>query len=266
VSTVLSSWNTGLYTSVAIGIDGLPLISYYQQTDTTVWVAHCGDPACTFADRFEDVMNVGTNGGYTSLAIGADGLPLISYYQHSNILGIYWMAHCGDLYCTRHLATLTELDTEHHLHIGRPTSVTIGADKLGLVSYWRVFYDGYADKYYAELKRAHCDDLACTSATTWEVDTITYDEEPTGVVYDSSVTIDAEGSPMISYYDATNGDLKVAQGITNTLDSTGDVGLYTSVTIGTDGLPLISYYDVTNGDLKVAHCANALCASYFRRR
>jgi len=46
----------------------------------------------------------------------------------------------------------------------------------------------------------------------------------------------------------------------------GDVGQYTSVTIGVDGLGLISYYDVTNQDLKVAHCASALCTSYFRRR
>jgi hypothetical protein len=38
------------------------------------------------------------------------------------------------------------------------------------------------------------------------------------------------------------------------------------VTIGTDGFPLISYRDVTNGDLKVAHCSNALCTPYFRRR
>jgi len=38
------------------------------------------------------------------------------------------------------------------------------------------------------------------------------------------------------------------------------------VTIGADGLGLISYYDVGNGNLKVAHCANAFCTPYFRRR
>ncbi|MBN1976355.1 MAG: hypothetical protein JW918_03040 [Anaerolineae bacterium] len=51
-----------------------------------------------------------------------------------------------------------------------------------------------------------------------------------------------------------------------TLDSGGDVGLYTSVTIGADGLPLISYYDQTNYDLKVAHCSDVFCTPYFRRR
>lgn len=36
--------------------------------------------------------------------------------------------------------------------------------------------------------------------------------------------------------------------------------------IGADGLGLISYRDVTNQDLKIAHCENAFCAPYFRRR
>ena len=50
------------------------------------------------------------------------------------------------------------------------------------------------------------------------------------------------------------------------IDTVGDVGYYTSVTIGADGLGLISYYDSTEGDLKVAHCENAFCSSYFRRK
>ena len=88
------------------------------------------------------------------------------------------------------------------------------------------------------------------------------------------MTIGAGGLGLISYYDTTNGDLKVAHcsdvtcssATLATLDSTGNVGEYTSVTIGADGLGLISYYDVGNGNLKVAHCANAFCTPYFRRR
>ena len=57
-----------------------------------------------------------------------------------------------------------------------------------------------------------------------------------------------------------------ASNVITTLDATGDVGEYTSFTIGADGLGLISYWDATNDDLKVAHCENAFCAPYFRRR
>ena len=90
----------------------------------------------------------------------------------------------------------------------------------------------------------------------------------------SSVTIGTDGLGLISYYDATSGDLKVAHcsnsacavATLTTVDRGGDVGQYSSVTIGTDGLALISYYDATNGDLKVAHCSDLFCVPYHRRR
>ena len=84
---------------------------------------------------------------------------------------------------------------------------------------------------------------------------------------------------MISYFDDTNDDIKVAHcsntnctaATINALDSIGgqDEGWElgsTSITIGADGLGMISYHDDTNQDLKVAHCENAFCSPYFRRR
>jgi hypothetical protein len=83
----------------------------------------------------------------------------------------------------------------------------------------------------------------------------------------SSTAIGTDGLGLISYYDATNYDLKVAHcsnpncssATITTLDSTGNVGMYTSIAIGTDGFGLISYYDAINQDLKVAHCGNTFC-------
>ncbi len=58
----------------------------------------------------------------------------------------------------------------------------------------------------------------------------------------------------ISYYDATNGDLKYSQGVGSiTVDSTGNVGQYSSIAMRYGNWPGISYYDVTNGDLKYAY-------------
>jgi preprotein translocase subunit Sec61beta len=152
--------------------------------------------------------------------------------------------------------TITTLDSAF---VGWWTSVTIGADGLGLISYY-----GNSD-----LKVAHCNDVACTSAT------ITTLDSEGSVGWYPSVTIGADGLGLISYYDDTNLDLKVAHcndvactsATITTLDSAGIVGEYTSVTIGADGLGLISYYDSwPNGDLKVAHCSNSFCVPYFRRR
>ncbi len=84
-----------------------------------------------------------------------------------------------------------------------------------------------------------------------------------------AIIIGWDGLPLISYYNASNGDLMVyhcndlmcSSGTKTTLDSTGIVGEYTSITIGQDGYGLISYYDRTNGDLKLAHCQNVACTS-----
>lgn len=90
----------------------------------------------------------------------------------------------------------------------------------------------------------------------------------------SSATIGVDGRALISYWDVTNSNLKVAHctdlacsaATVTTLDSAGSVGLHSSITIGADGLALISYWDLTNGDLKVAHCSNAFCVPNHRRR
>ena len=84
----------------------------------------------------------------------------------------------------------------------------------------------------------------------------------------SDIVIGPDGFPIISYYDESGRDLKVARcstidcsrAIINTLDSAGLVGQYTSITIGDDDLPIISYFDDSNDSLKVAHCSNPLCS------
>ena len=139
--------------------------------------------------------------------------------------------------------------------VGSFTSITIGADGLGLISY-RDFTD-------RDLKVAHCSNVNCDSATITTLDSGGW------VGRYSSITIGADGLGLISYQDFSNRDLKVAHcndlactsAISTTLDSGGSVGWDTSITIGADGLGLISYRDDTNDALKVAHCSNVNCTS-----
>ena len=89
----------------------------------------------------------------------------------------------------------------------------------------------------------------------------------------SAIAIGTDGLPMISYYDATADDLKVIKcgnadcssgNALNTVDSTGNVGLFSAIAIGLDGNPIIAYYLLTgplfDGDYKVAKCANPACS------
>jgi len=72
------------------------------------------------------------------------------------------------------------------------------------------------------------------------------------------------GSNQASYYDATEKDLKYAYanapGYTwyiETVDSSGDVGMFSSIDIDSQGLPHIAYYDAGNHAIKYAHYDNA---------
>jgi hypothetical protein len=73
----------------------------------------------------------------------------------------------------------------------------------------------------------------------------------------TSLTLDAQGDPHVSYRDITNGALKYAvktagSWTLETVDATGNVGQYTSLALDAQGNPHVSYHDITNGDLKYA--------------
>jgi hypothetical protein len=72
----------------------------------------------------------------------------------------------------------------------------------------------------------------------------------------TSIALDSDFIPRISYYDFSNGDLKSADRgdgwLISIVDSGGadDVGQYSSIAIDSDTYPDYSYYDATNQDLK----------------
>jgi hypothetical protein len=250
-STLDSSGWTGLFTSIAVGDDGLGLISYYDLANQDLKVAHCDNITCTSATTSK-IDTIGSFGAHNSLSIGDDGLGLISYYDDTN--QDLKVAHCDNITCTS--ATTSTLDSAGN--VGRYTSIAIGDDGLGLISYY--------DDTNGDLKVAHCDNTACSNASISTIDSFG------DVGLYTSIAVGDDGLGLISYYDSANQDLKVAHcdntactsATTTALDSSESVGRYTSITIGADGLGLISYYYTASGDLKVAWCANTNCSMALR--
>ena len=239
--------NAGRYTSLAIGDDGMPVISY--QGDSGLKVVKCNDAACAGGDetitRINDFDN--NTGLNTSIVIGADSFPVISYQQQGGpFASTVRVAKCNDVACTGADETLTTLDATGNASF-ESTAIAIGSDDLPIVAYF--------DSLDSAIKVVKCNDVACDG------------EDEAISILDSlaaaqklSLVIDDDGLPMVAYAalrvvrcndDACSGD-------DETIGSVDNYGLggSTSITIGDDGLPVISY---SAPELRIVHCGTVSC-------
>jgi hypothetical protein len=248
--TQVPSSGQGIYSSIAIGHDGLPVISY--QTYSSLRVLKCGNAACS-SGNVDTLLNNYQNPGYTAMAIGNDDNPVIAHIWYG-----LDVVKCGNPSCTSG-NTLTEVDPDM---TGLEVDIAIGTDGNPVISYYDEQLDDPVNG--GDLKVAKCNNPSCGSATIKTVDS------DGSVGRHTSIAIGADGFPVISYWAWTGADLRVAKchdpacsslsepPTINTVDSVGEVGWFTSIAIGDDG-PVITYYDNTNDDLKLALCSDPAC-------
>ena len=243
------------YTSIAISTNGNPIISYYDNANGDLKVAACNNPTCststnTTIDNSSDMV-----GEFTSIAIGANGNPIISYLDNAN--KHLKVAACNNPTCT----TSTKSTIDSAGEVGQFTSIAIGANGNPIIS--------YHDITNGDLKVAACKNPTCSGATGNDRSTNTTIDNNNNVGGHTSIAIGINGNPIISYSDNASFDLKVAACIDptcttatkSTIDSTGTVGQYTSIAIGINGNPIISYFESTGYALKVASCDDPTCTS-----
>jgi hypothetical protein len=136
-------------------------------------------------------------------------------------------------------------------------SMVIGADGNPVIAYY--------DQGNKDLKVAVCGDADCSGDTP---DTITTLDSTGDVGSYNSIALGADNNPIIAYYDATNGDLKVAacsnttctsSTITNVFEDLYGFGSYNSIAIGADNNPIIS--EISGGGIDLALCSNPTCTS-----
>jgi hypothetical protein len=258
--------NVGWHTSLELDAAGNPVISYWNAGHGDLKLAHCNDPNCAGGD--ESIVTVdsqGSVGRYTSLELTSGGLvtppgvPVIAYYDETN--GDLKVTQCGDVNCVDP-GPRPAVDTGGNVGLYASlelASIAFG-DQVAMIS--------YHDATNGDLKLAMCAAVAadCGGMTApFVLDT----EGVTGL--HTSFSLFSSGffslDLSISYFDATNGDLKVVDmGLSipddgleiTTIDSAGVVGPYSSLTRNAAGQPVIAYRDDTNQDLKIATCGGGI--------
>ena len=217
----------------------IPHISYYVPPSGFLHYAYWdGDQ---WAEEIVD--NDGNVGLYNSLALASTYpyTPYISYYDYDK-QDLKWAWKSGTTWFTQTVDSAGD--------VGKFTSLALDSSGNPHISY----YDGTNEA----LKYAWKNGTTWISETVDSVGEASYADRGA-----TSLELDQVGLPHISYYDAINGDLKLARfdgmvWIVQTVDSEGITGPYSSLALDKVGCPHISYYytidDYTpNGDLKYAY-------------
>jgi hypothetical protein len=196
-------------------------------------------------------------GQFSAVAIGADGLPLVAYFDQGG--GDLRLLRCADVACSA--STSVPIDTGGV--VGHWPSMTIRNDGRPAISYY--------DVTNTALKVAFCGDAVCSTVTAVTVDNAADVGNYSSIVNDWG----SNGQGItVAYYDATNRDLKVAScGLFGTcgtptivtLASAGNVGEWSAATVDAYNRLAIAYFDATNKLVRVAFCdfTLATCAPAF---
>ncbi|MFN3215260.1 MAG: calcium-binding protein [Acidimicrobiales bacterium] len=189
--TVDSTGFVGRSSSIALGADGNPVISYLDDTNLDLKVVRCDTSDCSDAQTPVTVDAAGDVGFQTSLVLGADDNPVIAYYDLTN--GDLKIVRCGTPDCSGTQAPQRPATAGD---VGATPSLVLDADGNPVIAYYDVT-DG-------DLELLHCTNPDCSGTQTPRTVDATGDVEQ-----NASLVLDANGNPVVSYYDFTNGDLKV---------------------------------------------------------
>ncbi|MGQ9454477.1 MAG: proprotein convertase P-domain-containing protein [Armatimonadota bacterium] len=202
-------------------------------------------------DRGGSGVCVGTTNWYARgiyLKPGRNLITITASDAAGNALSYYLTVDCTNDYWSE----TVDSDREDIQRVGEYSSIALDANGNPRISYYY-----YVNDTHGVLRYAYYDGYS------WHVENV--DGNSPGSVDDNvgrytSLKIDSQGNPHISYYDVTNGDLlyavwrsgawriTIVDGASGPSDN---VGQYTSLALYND-LPRIAYYDVINRDLKYA--------------
>jgi len=239
--------------SIAIGNDGLPVIAYRDSDAESLKVAKCNDAACAPLGEVITTVYDPDNrlGESVDLAIGGDGLPVISLHDETEYQLL--LVRCNDAACAPGGEAVVVVDGDFGSGFGN--AIAISPDGFPVISY------GGPDH---SIRVAKCLNADCSVGTKTTIDDLEDD------LLETDIAIGADGWPVIVYFNWTRNAVKVAKCNEETCSggdvirtvierSTVDVWRGLALAIGADGFPVISYVDGEIDGLKVAKCNTRSC-------
>jgi cysteine-rich repeat protein len=262
----------GAFPSLAIGTDGLPVISYRDESQSDLKVAHCTDLSCGTATISTVDSGPGAVGGQSDLIIGSDGLPLIAYRKTACVSpfcvdGDLKVAHCNDRSCTSAQVTTLIAESDTEAVLSRGVALAIGSNGRATIAYATSPASFFEGSTYS-LRTLHCLNAACSiGSLPW---IITSSSNAVDSFTAATVT---GGQTLVAYGQLLNvgpaaSDFRVARCSSPTCAGGTVVNPDTvpwdaarhAVTLAADGLALIARSS-ESGHLRMAHCTDQQCSS-----
>jgi hypothetical protein len=179
---VIETANFAMGTSLALDSAGNPVVAYVMISGG-LHIAHCSDANCTGTVSIANLPTFGATsiGGATTLALDAQGFPVLAYPRQATGVAQLRLLHCGDANCGSGNvgAVVAKNATQFE-------SMKLDASGNPVISY-------LPNGVSAVLAVIHCGNGTCSTGNT----AVKADRQ-TGGAYNSLV-LDTAGNPVISY-------------------------------------------------------------------
>ena len=276
IANSLGGSGQGHGTGIAITEAGFPIVSFREGDVGALAVVACEDLACPDATpvavdpRADAEPDATRDAGYdSSVIIGADGLPLISYWDRGT--HTLMAAHCVNVACTA--ATTARLAApsgavDEDTPSGGSTAVALGQSTPMIA---------FRNENPTRLDLLSCTDRTCTAGKVVTLVPRVDQRDSSALVpgYENAIVVDAQGLPIVAYHDRSDDGIYVVR----CLDEGCASVVRNSIDVGTDefhsepsiallnGNPVVAYRATPRGDesgrrlLKVVRCRDVSCGN-----
>ena len=234
ISTVDSSAdNVGSYTSIDVDNNDKVHISYYDLTNKDLKYANnmAGSWAIITVD------STGNVGSYSAIGVDSSSYVHIAYYNESGSGGYKNLKYTSNIGGTWNWNVLDATTSD----MGRYASLVMDSNDKVHISYC----------CYSCQKLSYATNANGVNDFDFDRDYPDYGQ----VGWFTSIALDFNNKPYISYYDILNNDLMMVEKTGTywssvlTVIGDGSVGTYSSIDVKTNGKICISYYNSTTSDL-----------------